>query len=204
MEKLSAGGETIDRCIQCGGIFLDYFDGEPVAITKSIPAARVSMPGPQEASHAIELRKWVLEEFIKDHGYDLSKHTVAVDRIDKAVSQALDAYRSSGEARKINLPFIVSTADGHMHLVVDLAGKLDPSTPISTPLCSDCHSQMPLTPYLGDGPEVFRCGSCMSLFATPTQWEALARYEPTQEDTKRSPWWSRLRALILGSDVNSS
>jgi hypothetical protein len=47
---------------------------------------------------------------------------------------------------------------------------------VEPPVCVDCEETMQLEPYMQAGPEVYRCGSCMSAFAVPSQVRALARY----------------------------
>jgi len=58
---------------------------------------------------------WLLTEFKKDQGLDLSKDTLALQRLKEAAEKAKTELSSALETN-INLPFISSTADGPKHL----------------------------------------------------------------------------------------
>lgn len=58
---------------------------------------------------------WLLTEFKKDQGIDLSKDTLALQRLKEAAEKAKTELSSALETN-INLPFISSTADGPKHL----------------------------------------------------------------------------------------
>jgi molecular chaperone DnaK len=58
---------------------------------------------------------WLLEEFKKDQGIDLSKDALALQRLREAAEKAKTELSSTMETN-INLPFITSDADGPKHL----------------------------------------------------------------------------------------
>ncbi|MDD5098373.1 MAG: molecular chaperone DnaK [Candidatus Pacebacteria bacterium] len=58
---------------------------------------------------------WLLEEFKKSQGIDLSKDALALQRLKEAAEKAKTELSSSFEAN-INLPFITSNQDGPKHL----------------------------------------------------------------------------------------
>jgi molecular chaperone DnaK len=58
---------------------------------------------------------WLLKEFKKDNGIDLSKDALALQRLKEAAEKAKTELSSSMETN-INLPFITSNADGPKHL----------------------------------------------------------------------------------------
>ena len=58
---------------------------------------------------------WLLEEFKKDQGIDLSKDTLALQRLKEAAEKAKTELSSALETN-INLPFITSDANGPKHL----------------------------------------------------------------------------------------
>jgi molecular chaperone DnaK len=58
---------------------------------------------------------WLLAEFKKDQGIDLSKDTLALQRLKEATEKAKTELSSALETN-INLPFISSNADGPKHL----------------------------------------------------------------------------------------
>lgn len=104
----------VDRCAGCGGLFLEFFDGEPSAISRGLRERR-----------------------------DLSE----------------------GRAR----------------------GAHD--APLS---CPDCEAPMARRPYLGQGPELARCDTCLAVFLSPSDVEALARLELEPEARKDPSWLERL------------
>ena len=65
------------------------------------------------------LIKWVLEEFRKQEGIDLSKDVLAVQRIKEAAEKAKIELSTSAET-EINQPFITSDATGPKHLIMKL------------------------------------------------------------------------------------
>ncbi len=58
---------------------------------------------------------WLLEEFKKDQGIDLSKDSLALQRLKEAAEKAKTELSSTIETN-INLPFITSDAEGPKHL----------------------------------------------------------------------------------------
>lgn len=62
---------------------------------------------------------WVVKEFKKDNGVDLSKDNLALQRIKEAAEKAKIELSSSLETQ-INLPFITSGSDGPKHLDLKL------------------------------------------------------------------------------------
>ena len=62
---------------------------------------------------------WIVKEFKKDNGVDLSKDNLALQRIKEASEKAKIELSSSLET-EINLPFITSDAQGPKHLLLKL------------------------------------------------------------------------------------
>ena len=62
---------------------------------------------------------WILDEFKKDQGIDLSKDSLALQRIKEAAEKAKVELSTSVET-EINQPFITSDADGPKHMVMKL------------------------------------------------------------------------------------
>jgi molecular chaperone DnaK len=62
---------------------------------------------------------WILEEFKKDSGMDISKDTLALQRLDEAAEKAKLELSTSNET-EINIPFITSDENGPKHLVLKL------------------------------------------------------------------------------------
>ncbi|MBI3332405.1 molecular chaperone DnaK [Candidatus Peregrinibacteria bacterium] len=62
---------------------------------------------------------WMLFEFLKDQGVDLSKDKIAVQRLKEAAEKAKIELSSSTET-EINLPFITADASGPKHLTMKL------------------------------------------------------------------------------------
>ena len=58
---------------------------------------------------------WLVETFENDHGVDLSKDRMAVQRLKEAAEKAKIELSSVSET-EINLPFITATAEGPLHL----------------------------------------------------------------------------------------
>lgn len=64
--------------------------------------------------------EWILEEFKKDQGIDLSRDRMAMQRLKEAAEKAKIELSSSLET-EINLPFITADASGPKHLVMKLS-----------------------------------------------------------------------------------
>jgi molecular chaperone DnaK len=62
---------------------------------------------------------WIVDEFIKDQGIDLSKDKMALQRLKEAAEKAKMELSSTMET-EINLPFITADASGPKHLVMRL------------------------------------------------------------------------------------
>ena len=62
---------------------------------------------------------WLIEEFKKDQGIDLSKDRIALQRLKEAAEKA-KIELSSTTSTEINLPFISADASGPKHLVMNL------------------------------------------------------------------------------------
>ncbi len=73
---------------------------------------------------------WLVAEFKKENGIDLSKDTMAIQRLKEAAEKA-KCELSSASTTDINLPFITADATGPKHLAVSL------SRPKLEQLCSD-------------------------------------------------------------------
>src|SRR5918999_935356 len=63
---------------------------------------------------------WLIEEFRKDQGIDLSKDRIALQRLKEAAEKAKIELSSTTQT-EINLPFISADASGPKHLVVTLS-----------------------------------------------------------------------------------
>lgn len=63
---------------------------------------------------------WILDEFKKDQGIDLSKDTLALQRIKESAEKAKIELSTSLET-EINQPFITTDANGPKHLVMKLS-----------------------------------------------------------------------------------
>jgi len=66
-----------------------------------------------------KIMDWIVEEFKKEQGIDLSKDTLALQRIKEAAEKAKIELSSSLET-EINLPFITSDQSGPKHLLLKL------------------------------------------------------------------------------------
>lgn len=66
-----------------------------------------------------KIMDWIVSEFKKEQGVDLSQDTLALQRIKEAAEKAKIELSSSMET-EINLPFITSGADGPKHLLYKL------------------------------------------------------------------------------------
>ncbi len=65
------------------------------------------------------LIKWIIDEFKKDQGIDLSQDKMALQRLKEAAEKAKIELSSAMET-EINLPFITADASGPKHLVIKL------------------------------------------------------------------------------------
>ena len=75
-----------------------------------------------------EIIEWLVAEFKKDHGVDLSKDTMALQRLKEAAEKAKKEL-SSAQSSDINLPFITADATGPKHLQYNLTrAKFDQMT----------------------------------------------------------------------------
>src|SRR5690606_14809298 len=63
--------------------------------------------------------KYLIEEFKKESGVDISKDPLALQRLDEAAEKAKLELSSSTET-EVNIPFITSTAEGPQHLLIKL------------------------------------------------------------------------------------
>ena len=71
---------------------------------------------------------WLIEEFRKENGIDLSKDVMALQRLKEAAEKA-KCELSSATGSEINLPFITADANGPKHLTVSLTrAKLEQLT----------------------------------------------------------------------------
>ncbi len=64
--------------------------------------------------------KWIVDEFKKDQGVDLSKDTLALPRLKEAAEKAKHELSTTPET-EINLPFISSGESGPKHLVMKMS-----------------------------------------------------------------------------------
>jgi molecular chaperone DnaK len=62
---------------------------------------------------------WIVDEFIKDQGIDLSKDKMALQRLKEAAEKAKMELSTTLES-EINLPFITADASGPKHLIMKL------------------------------------------------------------------------------------
>ena len=62
---------------------------------------------------------WILDEFKKDQGIDLSKDSLALQRIKEAAEKA-KVELSTAQETEVNQPFITSDASGPKHMVMKL------------------------------------------------------------------------------------
>lgn len=63
--------------------------------------------------------KWLIEEFKKDTGLDISKDTLALQRLKEAAEKAKHELSSTIEA-EVNIPFITSDTSGPRHLLLKM------------------------------------------------------------------------------------
>lgn len=64
--------------------------------------------------------KWIVDEYRKQEGIDLSKDTLALQRLKEAAEKAKHELSTTAET-ELNLPFITSDAAGPKHLVMRMA-----------------------------------------------------------------------------------
>lgn len=64
--------------------------------------------------------KWIIDEFKKESGVDVSKDTLALQRLKDAAEKAKQELSSTPET-EINIPFITSDASGPKHLLLKLS-----------------------------------------------------------------------------------
>lgn len=74
--------------------------------------------------------------------------------------------------------------------------ELPPHTPDRDPPCPACGVAMARLRYLDEGPRVWRCNTCMALFATQEQLEKLAAFRPKHEPDDPPTLLDRLRSLF--------
>ena len=65
------------------------------------------------------IMNWLADNFAQEHGVDLRNDKMALQRLKEAAEKAKKEL-SSAQTTNINLPFITVTADGPLHLDVDL------------------------------------------------------------------------------------
>jgi len=63
--------------------------------------------------------RWVIDEFKKDSGIDISKDSLALQRLDESAEKAKLELSTASET-EINIPFITSNADGPKHLLLKM------------------------------------------------------------------------------------
>jgi molecular chaperone DnaK len=68
----------------------------------------------------LRIMDWLIQEFKKEHGIDLKKDKMALQRLKEAAEKAKIELSSSLET-EINLPFITADASGPKHLVIKLS-----------------------------------------------------------------------------------
>jgi molecular chaperone DnaK len=82
--------------------------------------------GGDDFDHAV--MDWIIEEFKRQEGVDISKDRIALQRVREAAEKA-KIELSSAQSTEINLPFITATAEGPKHLIVTLTrAKLEQLT----------------------------------------------------------------------------
>ena len=63
--------------------------------------------------------QWIIAEFKKDSGIDISKDTLALQRLDESAEKA-KLELSTAQDTEINIPFITSGSDGPKHLLIKM------------------------------------------------------------------------------------
>jgi len=56
-----------------------------------------------------------------------------------------------------------------------------PGLDLAPPACPDCTVALPLVSYLDEGPLIYRCDGCLSVFVTAHQLRLLAEFEHTRK-----------------------
>jgi molecular chaperone DnaK len=75
-----------------------------------------------------KVMEWIIDEFRKQEGVDLSKDRIALQRVREAAEKA-KVELSTAQSTEINLPFITATAEGPKHLQMTLTrSKLEQLT----------------------------------------------------------------------------
>ena len=64
--------------------------------------------------------KWILDEFKKESGIDISKDSLALQRLDEAAEKAKHELSTTTDT-EINLPFITSDANGPKHMLLKMS-----------------------------------------------------------------------------------
>jgi len=104
--------------------------------------------------------KWIAEEYKKEQGIDLSRDTLALQRLKEAAERAKHELSTTPET-EINLPFITSDASGPKHLVMKFSrakleelvrDMIDRSLEITKQVVKDAHFQ------IGDIDEIILVG----------------------------------------------
>ena len=102
------GGGTFDVSV------LDLGDGVFEVISTN---GDTHLGGDDFDQHIID---WILHEFKKEHGVDLSQDRIALQRLKEAAEKAKIELSSATET-EINLPFITADASGPKHLLLKLS-----------------------------------------------------------------------------------
>src|SRR3990167_2729551 len=102
------GGGTFDVSV------LDLGDGVFEVISTN---GDTHLGGDDFDQHIID---WILHEFKKEHGVDLSQDRIALQRLKEAAEKAKIELSSATET-DINLPFITADASGPKHLLLKLS-----------------------------------------------------------------------------------
>lgn len=58
---------------------------------------------------------WLIEEIRKEHQVDVSRDSLAFERVKEAAKKADEAFQSGAASATITLPFITATASGPKH-----------------------------------------------------------------------------------------
>ena len=117
------------------------------------------------------ISSWLVEEFKKAEGVDLSGDKMAMQRLKEAAEKAKKEL-STATTTNINLPFITATADGPKHLDTNLSrAKFDELTHdlierTGVPVQNALRDGGVTTSELGEG---LRVGGCSRIFAGPAK-----------------------------------
>ena len=94
--------------------------------------------------------KWIVEEYKKEQGIDLSRDTLALQRLKEAAEKAKHELSTTSET-ELNLPFITSDSSGPKHLVMRfsrakleglVADMIEKSTQITRQVVADSGFQL--------------------------------------------------------------